>query len=77
MINGGTSSVGVFAIQMAKAIGCHVVVTCSSASFETVKGLGADEVVDYKDGNLTENLSAKYGSQDKKFDLIFDVSIRY
>lgn len=74
LINGGTSGVGVFAIQMAKAIGCYVVVTCSSASFDTVKGFGADEVVDYKDGNLTEKLSREYGSADKRFDIVFDVS---
>lgn len=74
LINGGTSGVGVFAIQMAKAIGCHVAATCSGASFDTVKDLGADEIIDYKDGKLTENLSGKYGSDECKFDLIFDVS---
>lgn len=74
LINGGTSGVGILAIQMAKAIGCHVIVTCSSASFDLVKKLGADEVVDYKDGPLTDTLAAKYGDADKRFDLIFDVS---
>lgn len=74
LINGGTSGVGVLAIQMAKAIGCHTVVTCSEQSFDTVKAFGADEVVDYKDGPLTDTLAQKYGASDKRFDLIFDVS---
>lgn len=73
LINGGTSGVGILAIQMAKAIGCYVVVTCSSASFDLVKSLGADEVIDYKQGKLTDTLAEKYG--DKRFDLIFDVSL--
>jgi NADPH:quinone reductase-like Zn-dependent oxidoreductase len=43
-INGGSSSVGSSAIQIAKAKGCKVVTSCSTANVELVKGLGADEV---------------------------------
>lgn len=74
LINGGTSGVGVLAIQMAKALGCHVVVTCSAQSFDLVKSLGADEVIDYKEIDVTENLAIKHGKPDDQFDLIFDVS---
>lgn len=45
-INGGSSSVGSFAIQMAKAKGCIVVSSCSTVNLDLVKGLGADEVED-------------------------------
>ena len=43
-INGGTTSVGIAAIQIAKAYGCKVTTSCSGASTDMVKKLGADEV---------------------------------
>lgn len=43
-VNGGSSSVGGFAIQIAKAKGCKVVAACSGKNIDFVKGLGADEV---------------------------------
>lgn len=43
-INGGSSSVGSMAVQMAKAQGCKVVSSCSTPNVELVKRLGADEV---------------------------------
>lgn len=44
LINGGSSAVGAFAIQIAKAIGAKVVATASGRNEEFVRGLGADEV---------------------------------
>lgn len=46
-INGGSGGTGSFGIQFAKAVGCHVTTTCSTANVELCKSLGADEVVDY------------------------------
>ena len=43
-INGGSTSVGIFAIQFAKSIGCHVTVTASGKNEKFVKDIGADEV---------------------------------
>lgn len=43
-INGGSTSVGRYAIEIAKAVGCQVVASCSTSSMERVKGYGADEV---------------------------------
>ncbi len=44
-INGGTTACGMAAIQIAKILGAgHIVVSCSSPSFELVKEMGADEV---------------------------------
>ena len=47
LINGGSSNVGMFAIQLAKAAGCEVVATCGPANLDLVKRLGADRVIDY------------------------------
>lgn len=77
LINGGTGSVGIWATQIAKAVGCFTVATCSEASFGLVKDLGADEVVDYKK-DLYNTLAEKYGSTDtQRFDVVFDVSLLF
>jgi NADPH:quinone reductase-like Zn-dependent oxidoreductase len=44
LINGGSSSVGAFAIQLAKAQGIRVVATASAKNEDLVRSLGADEV---------------------------------
>ncbi|XP_042244675.1 reticulon-4-interacting protein 1 homolog, mitochondrial isoform X2 [Thunnus albacares] len=67
LILGGSGGVGTFAIQMLKAWGAHVTVTCSQNAERFVKGLGADHVVDYTAGPVDEPLSAL-----EKFDLILD-----
>ncbi|KAJ5294735.1 hypothetical protein PENANT_c014G10928 [Penicillium antarcticum] len=46
-INGGSGGCGVFAIQLAKSMGCFVAVTCSTRNVELCYRLGADEVFDY------------------------------
>lgn len=43
-INGGSTSVGLFAIQIAKARGIKVVVSASAKNEELVRKMGADEV---------------------------------
>ena len=67
-INGGSGGVGVFGIQIAKAVGCHVTTTCSTVSVEMCKSLGADEVVDYKKQSVLEGLKAI----GQRFDLVVD-----
>lgn len=50
LINGGSSGCGTKMVQIAKHLDGpkgKVVATCSTANIEIVKGLGADEVVDY------------------------------
>ncbi|KAF5324836.1 hypothetical protein D9611_004258 [Ephemerocybe angulata] len=46
-VNGGSTAVGAWAIQLAKVRGAKVVATCSKKNEEYVKKLGADEVIDY------------------------------
>ena len=43
-INGGTTSVGIYAIQFAKALGCKVYASASGKNEEFLKNLGVDEV---------------------------------
>lgn len=67
-INGGSGGVGIFTIQIAKILGCHVTVSCSGGNAELCKSLGADEVVDYTACDLSETLSAR----GQVFDLLVD-----
>ncbi|XXG97969.1 hypothetical protein Hte_004285 [Hypoxylon texense] len=48
-VNGGASSVGLYAIQLAKLAGLFVITSGSPKNHELLKSLGADAVVDYKD----------------------------
>lgn len=67
-INGGSGGTGAFGIQFAKAAGCQVTTTCSTANVELVKSLGADRVIDYKKEGVLEALKAS----EHKFDHAVD-----
>lgn len=58
-INGGGGGCGTFGIQIAKALGCFVTTTCSTGKVETLKNLGADEVIDYSTTNVIETMRSK------------------
>ena len=47
-IPAGSGGIGTFAIQLAKHLGARVGTTTSTANVELLRGLGADDVVDYK-----------------------------
>jgi NADPH:quinone reductase-like Zn-dependent oxidoreductase len=52
-INGATGGVGSYSIQIAKARGAHVIASARpGAEEEHVRGLGADEVVDWSAGDV-------------------------
>jgi NADPH:quinone reductase-like Zn-dependent oxidoreductase len=53
LIQGGAGGVASFAIQLAKHIGAHVITTTSAANAGYVRGLGADEVIDYNAQDFT------------------------
>src|SRR6202451_3755869 len=54
LIQGGAGGVAGFAIQFAKYLGARVISTCSTANVDYVRGLGADEVIDYTAQDFTK-----------------------
>jgi NADPH:quinone reductase-like Zn-dependent oxidoreductase len=52
LIHGGAGGVGSIAIQIAKALGARVAVTCSAANADHVRGLGADLAIDYRTADV-------------------------
>lgn len=67
-INGGSGGTGIFGIQIAKALGCHVTTSCSTPNVGLCKSLGADEIIDYKMMDVTKTLS----EGGPKYDLVVD-----
>jgi NADPH:quinone reductase-like Zn-dependent oxidoreductase len=65
LVNGASGSVGPFAVQIAKAFGAHVTGVCSAEKMAMVRGLGADEVIDYAREDYTRS--------GKRYDWIFDI----
>ena len=57
LIQGGAGGVAGLAIQLAKHMGAHVITTCSAANINYVKGLGADEIIDYNAQDFTKVVS--------------------
>jgi NADPH:quinone reductase-like Zn-dependent oxidoreductase len=57
LIQGGAGGVAGFAIQLAKHIGARVVTTASAANHAYVRGLGADEIIDYRSEDFTSRVS--------------------
>ncbi|WP_454051047.1 NADP-dependent oxidoreductase [Cellulomonas sp. Marseille-Q8402] len=53
LINGAGGAVGGYAVQLAKAIGAHVVATAGPRSSASVTAAGADEVVDHTTTDVT------------------------
>jgi len=57
LIQGGAGGVAGFAIQLAKHLGARVITTASTANHDYVRGLGADQVIDYKEQDFTRVVS--------------------
>ena len=47
LIHGGAGGVGVFAVQLARWAGAHVIATASARNRDFLRELGADEFIDY------------------------------
>ena len=57
LIQGGAGGVAGFAIQLANHIGARVITTASAKNLDYVRGLGADEVIDYNARDFTKVVS--------------------
>lgn len=66
LINGASSGVGSFAVQIAKAFGAEVTAVCSTQKMDKVRSLGADHVLDYTQADVTQSSG--------DFDLILDAA---
>jgi len=64
LINGASGGVGIFAVQIAKAMNALVTGVCSAKNRDFVKNLGADFVLDYAEVDFTK--------QTEKYDIILD-----
>lgn len=56
LIHGGAGGFGSIAIQLAKHLGAHVVTTASARDADWLRELGADEVIDYRAGDVSATL---------------------
>ena len=54
LIHAAAGGVGHVAVQIAKARGAYVIATASAPKHEFVRGLGADEVIDYRQIDFSE-----------------------
>ncbi|MER7010067.1 NADP-dependent oxidoreductase [Saccharopolyspora sp. NPDC000359] len=57
LIHAAAGGVGHLAVQIAKARGAHVIGTASAGKHEFLRGLGADELVDYREVDFAEAVS--------------------
>jgi NADPH:quinone reductase-like Zn-dependent oxidoreductase len=66
VVIGAAGGMGSFAVQIAKASGAQVTGVCSTSKVELVRSIGADEVIDYTQEDLTDGT--------RRFDVIVDTA---
>ncbi|GGC40022.1 NAD(P)H quinone oxidoreductase [Siccirubricoccus deserti] len=72
LVHGGTSGIGVTAIQLAKAFGATVIATAGSAAkCEAMRGLGADVAIDYRTQDFVAEV--KRATDGRLADVVLDM----
>jgi NADPH:quinone reductase-like Zn-dependent oxidoreductase len=66
LVHGGAGGVGGFAVGLAKHLGARVIATASAANHDYVRALGADELIDYRARDFTQQV--------KNVDAVFDTA---
>ncbi len=66
LVNGASGGVGMFAVQIAKAFGCHCDAVASGDNRDFCMSLGADHFYDYEKVDFTES--------SERWDVIFDAA---
>jgi NADPH:quinone reductase-like Zn-dependent oxidoreductase len=64
LVYGATGGIGSAAVQLLKSLDVTVTAVCATANLALVKGLGADRVVDYTDGDFTDD--------EQTYDAVYD-----
>ncbi len=65
LVNGAAGAVGVWAVQLAKALGAQVTAVDAPAKLDLLRRLGADHVIDYTRQDFTR--------MGQRFDIVFDI----
>lgn len=71
LVHAGASGVGSAAIQICRAIGARIVVTCSTGKVDACRTMGADVVIDYLTQDFVEE--TKKATSGRGVDVVLDV----
>ena len=65
LINGAGGGIGTYAVQLAKDFGATVTAVDSNNKLQMLRSIGADKVIDYREGDFT--------NKGTTYDIVFDV----
>ncbi|MGI9607726.1 MAG: NAD(P)-dependent alcohol dehydrogenase [Acidimicrobiales bacterium] len=65
LVKGASGGVGTFAVQIAAVLGADVTAVCSTPNVETVRSLGANRVIDYRNDHVFDG---------ERYDLLLDIA---
>jgi NADPH:quinone reductase-like Zn-dependent oxidoreductase len=66
LVNGASGGVGVFAVQIARALGASADAVCSAPNADLVRSIGAENVIDYAGEDFTRS--------GRRYDVLLDIA---